>query len=210
MRIAQFYLGASLLPVANGLRRACRLDTSQRVLLSWLTIAVLLNYVEWAIGSRGHQTLWLQHLSYPGYGALGLEMLGRFANEARLLRMARLGGLAYLAVWTALMFTLEDGSAFSGYAGPILWFMLSAASAGLLMRHIRSRTEVAFRDPVLLTGVATLLSYAPAIALEPLSKALYAQQPGLVLALWESRAALLIIGAFLYAFALQWEQSPLS
>lgn len=205
LRIGELYIAVAFVPAFFGLRRVRSLNTGQRALCAWVVLSALLNAAQAYLSVRGQSTVLFTLLNFPLFAAFAFEALGRLADSTPFHQACRIAAVLYVIVWGASELLLEDHHWFSTYTGPVLWLALTIVASALIVHRFRRASAASFSDPAVLAGLATLLSYSPVVALEPISKTLYATNPSLVLILWESRAVLLIVGVALYTRALQWK-----
>ena len=79
-----------------------------------------------------------------------------------------------------------------------------------MVARFRTGLDRPLRDPAVLTGIATVLSFAPLSALEPVSGLLYPAHKDLVVRLWEAHSVLLIASYLIYTRAVQWTEAQTS
>jgi hypothetical protein len=193
--------------VLVGARNWRRLSTGQRFLVSWFILGLGVDLASIVMG-RLHVTTVVLYLFFALPSAwLGLGAMGHLAKSQRLLQAFRATAIGYTFAWIYCTLRLEDGRDFSHYAGPLLWLLLTVAAVALLVARFRTGPARPFRDPVVLTGVATVLSFAPLSVLEPVSGLLYASHKDLVIFLWEAHSVLLIASYLIYTRAVQWTET---
>jgi hypothetical protein len=208
--ISWFATFASILPVVVGAIRYNRRPTAFRVLWGWLLFGMSLNFGMAVLAMLRIKTAMLMQLSFPFFAALGLYVVGSLSGSAAIRRWCTVTTVSYVTFWGWRFFHDEASKDFSPYTGPVLWMILTVASAALLRVRLSESPPQLLRDPVLTTALAILVSYAPAAALEPASLALYSSHRELIVVLWCVRGLLLVAGYVLFTMVLHWTLPPRS
>lgn len=208
--ISTLATSASILPVVVGSIGYKRRPAAFRVLWGWLVFGMALN-LGMAVLARLHiKTAMLAQLTFPFFAALGLYAISRLSASASIRRWCTVATVGYVTFWGWRFFHDEASKDFSPYTGPVLWIVLTIASAALIRVRLSESPPNLLRDPVLTTGLAILVSYAPAAALEPASLVLYAKHRELILMLWCARGLLLVAGYVLFIMVFYWTLPPRS
>jgi hypothetical protein len=201
---------ASILPVVVGSIGYKGRPAAFRVLWGWLVFGMALN-LGMAVLARLHvKTAMLVQLTFPFFAAFGLYAIGRLSASASIRRWCTMATVGYVTFWGWRFFHDEASKDFSPYTGPVLWMILTIASAALIRARLSASPPNLLRDPVLTAAFAVLISYAPAAALEPASLALYAEHRELILMLWCARGLLLVVGYALFTMVFYWTLPPRS
>ncbi len=201
---ARVGLFASALPVVVGLIRITARTPAFQYLWFWMVFGFALNFAMMGLADSGLRTATITQLTYPVFAGLGLLTVSRLFDARVVRRWCLVGGIGYFIFWGWRFLNREASADFSLYTGPVLWMMLTiAASATIGSRLSRAPSHI-LRDPVLIAGLAILVSYAPGAAIEPVSAALYNSHRELTLALWIGRTWLVIFGYLLFSLAFYW------
>lgn len=201
---------ASILPVAVGIFRFRPRARELKVLWVWVALGVVSNLAMTVTGSRAVQNSGIAQVGYLVLGMLGLYAILAFIPSSDLRRWVYGGMALYVPIWVWRVAAGEAAEPFSRVAGPVLWVLLTCASALLVGSRLEKSTEFPHRDPGILTGIAMMVSYAPAAALEPVSFELYRHDPILTTWLYVARGVLLVIGAALFTLVFLWTTPPRS
>lgn len=192
-------VGASLVPVVVGLRRGYP-SGWKRVVWWWLVVLAVENLIlRWM--SWHHLATWaVTWYAYPVTLALGVWALLAFPTMApnRGHRWPLIGG--FFVAWLLAPLLPDRQSGFSVFIAPLHALLLMAGGVWLLFRATGPHRKL--RAPPVLTGAATFLTYGPFVAIWPVSVYLSAVSPEWLVPLWLVRAALLVVGSFLYAAAM--------
>ena len=208
--IASVATCASILPVVVGLIEFKRRPAAFRVLWGWLAFGLMINLSMAALVWQHIKTVMLVQLTLPFFAAFGLYAIGRLSASASIRRWCTVASVGYVIFW-GVRFLLDEASKdFSPFTGPVLWMILTIASAALIRVRLSESPPDLLRDPVLTTAFAILVCYAPAAALEHASLALYRTHPDLILILWCVRSVLLVAGYFLFTMVFSWMLPPRS
>lgn len=181
-----------------------------RMLWAWMIFGLTVNMVMWRMSSHNIKTALLTQLTFPVFAALGLRAIGTLTASPTLRRWCNAATVVYLLFWGWRFFHDEASKDFSPYTGPVLWVILCVSSAALVRARLAESPSEPLRDPVLITGLAVLLMYAPGAALEPASLALFGAYPDLTSILWMVRAALQVVAYFLLTMVFYWTLPPRS
>lgn len=195
---------APAVPVTLGALRVRRLPTGGKLLLAWLTLTLGLDVLMMVLGMRGIHNSPLAHFSLPIFCGVGLWALGELSGHSGY-RQAVLGVAgAYTLAWGVM--TVVDGipTGYSTYPQSLMNLVLTSAATGLIVMRLRSLQSEPLRDPAILSGLATLLAFAPAAAIDPVAAVASQRHPESVVIVYLARACLLVLGVFLYTLALLW------
>ncbi len=201
---------SSILPVVVGLIGYKTRPVAFRVLWGWLVFGMVLNLGMAVLGRLHIKTVMLVQLTLPVYAALGLYAIGMLSASASIRRWCTVATVGYVLFWGGRFLLDEASRDFSPYTGPVLWMILTVASAALIRVRLSDAPPNLLRDPVLTTAFAILVSYAPAAALEPVSLALYGNHRDLIFHLYSGRGLLLIAGYVLFTMVFYWTLPPRS
>lgn len=195
---------ASALPVAVGSIRIAARAAAFQYLWFWMVFGFALNFAMMGLADSGLRTATITQLTYPVFAGLGLLTVSRLSDARFVRRWCLVGGIGYFIFWGWRFLNREASADFSLYTGPVLWMLLTLAAAATIGSRMSRSPSHLFRDPVLIAGLAILVSYAPGAALEPVSAALYDSHRELTLALWIGRTWLVIFGYLLFSLAFLW------
>lgn len=201
---------ASVLPVLMGLIGPRARAPGIRALWMWMIFGLMVNMIMWRMSSQNTKTGMLTQLTFPVFAALGLHAIGMLTTSRTLRRWCNMTTVGYILFWGWRFLHDEAAKDFSPFTGPVLWIILTLASAALVRARLAESPDQLLRDPVLITGLAVLLMYAPGAALEPASLALFKAYPGLTNILWMVRAALQVVAYFLLTMVFFWTLPPRS
>lgn len=208
--IASVATCASILPVVVGLIEFKRRPAAFRVLWGWLAFGLMINLSMAALVWQHIKTVMLVQLTLPFFAAFGLYAIGRLSASASIRRWCTVASVGYVIFW-GVRFLLDEASRdFSLFTAPVLWMILTVASATLVRARLAASPPNVFRDPVLITALAILVMNAPGAALDPVSAALGAKHPELMMTLWVAKAGLMIVATILFTMVFYWTLPPRS
>ena len=207
---AQAAVICSALPVILGGIRFRALSPAFRMLWSWLLFGLMVSISMWVSGARGQKTAMITQLSFPVFATLGLRTIGMLSDSSSVRRWCTLTTVGYLLFWGWRFLHQEAKHDYSLFTGPVLWVILTVASATLIRVRLAASPPNLFRDPVLISAIAVLISYAPLAALEPVSAALGKEHLQLTMALWVGKTVLVIFATILFTLVYTWTLPPRS
>lgn len=178
------------------------------VLWCWLAFGLVLNATMVHLASEGRRTAMLMQVTLPIFASLGFLTTGLLTSKRGIRVWCLIGATSYLVFWSWRFLQREADSDFSLYTGPVLWVLLTITAATVIWARMSDAPPQPLRDPVLVTGLAVLVSYAPVAALEPVSALLFATDPDLTFVLWIARSCVLIVGSLLFTLAFAWTLPP--
>lgn len=187
-------VGSSILVPVVGARRWRAHDTATRATWWWLLLAAVLNLMMLATTLRGIRNAALAWAAFPLYAFVGLRALLALHPHARIRTITWIAFAAYCVTWLVTGVPTEG---FSSIAGPLLWMLLCGVAGAVLILRMQV-TRAPLHDFGVLVAIAVMVTYLPALALEPLSTVLHPTQPDLVLRLWIGRQVLAVLGSFLF------------
>lgn len=200
----------SILPVILGGIRFRVLSPAFRMLWGWLLFGFMVSISMWVSGSHGQKTAMITQLTFPVFATLGLRTIGMLSESPAVRRWCNIATVGYLLFWGWRFLHDEAKHDYSLFTGPVLWVILTVASATLIRVRLSASPPNVFRDPGLVTAIAVLVSYAPLAALEPVSAALDGKHPDLVLMLWFGKAVLMMVATTLFTLVYLWTLPPRS
>ena len=200
----------SVLPVVLGGIRFRVLSPAFRMLWGWLLFGLMVSTSMWVSGARGQKTGMIMQLTFPVFATLGLRAIGMLSDSATVRRWCSITTVGYLVFWGWRFLQHEAKHDYSLFTGPVLWVILTVASAALIRVRLAASPPNAFRDPVLVSAIAVLVSYAPLAALEPVSAALNGKHPDLIMVLWFGKSVLMIGATTLFSLVYLWTLPPRS
>lgn len=190
-------VGACVLVPIIGARRWRTHDTAARATWWWLLLASVLSLVILATTLRGIRNAALAWATFPLYAFVGLRALLALHPHARVRTITWIAFAAYCVTWAVTGVPTEG---FSSIAGPLLWVILCCVAGTVLILRMHV-TRAPLHDFGVLVAIAVIVTYLPALALEPLSAMLHPTRPELVLRLWIGRQVLAVLGSFLFIWA---------
>lgn len=201
---------ASILPVVVGRIGYRERPAAFRLLWGWLAFGLATNLTMAVLARQHIKTAMVVQLTLPIFAALGLRAIGALSASASIRRWCHAVTVGYLLFW-GVRFLLDEASKdFSPYTSPVLWVILTIASAALIRVRLLESPPDLLRDPVLIAAFAILVTSAPLAALEPVSLALYAEHPDLIFLLYSIRGLLLITSYYLFTMVYYWTLPPRS
>lgn len=210
LALARGVVVISALPVLIGLGGFRTRPPGFRILWGWLALGLAVNTAMWVASSQAVKTNMLTQLTFPLYATLGLASIGMLSGSALFRRWCSITAIGYLLFWGYRFLHDEAANDFSLYTGPVLWMILTVAAAALIRVRLLESPPSFLRDPVSVSALAVLVSFAPAAAIEPVSAAIYMTHPDLTLALWLVRTLLLGAGYLLFTMVFYWTLPPRS
>lgn len=201
---------ASIVPFAAGLLRSRLRSPELKVLWVWLALGMVSNFAMAFRTLQSNQTSLIAHVGYLILGLLGLFAISEMLPQRKHKYWIYGAMVMYIPVWLWRIASGEAGEQFSRVAGPVLWVLLTGASALLIGTRLASPIARPFRDFGVLVDLAVMVSYAPSAALEPVSYELFASDPVLTRWLYVVRGLLLISGYILFTLAFLWTTPPRS
>ena len=208
--MARAGVALSVLPVILGGIRFRALSPAFRMLWGWLLFGFLVGLGMWVSGALGHKTAMLTQLTLPIFATLALRAIGMLSESTAVRRWCMIATVGYLLFWGWRFFHDEASRDFSLFTAPVLWMILTVASATLVRARLAASPPNVFRDPVLITALAILVMNAPGAALDPVSAALGAKHPELMMTLWVAKAGLMIVATILFTMVFYWTLPPRS
>ncbi len=207
---AQAGVVLSVLPVVLGGIRFRALSPAFRMLWGWLLFGLMVSIGMWVSGALGQKTAMITQLSFPVFATLGLRTIGMLSDSSAVRRWCTLTTVGYLLFWGWRFLHQEAKNDYSLFTGPVLWVILTVASATLIRVRLAASSPNLFRDPVLISAIAVLVSYAPLAALEPVSAALGEKHLQLTMALWVGKTVLVLFATILFTMVFYWTLPPRS
>lgn len=207
---ARFVVLLSAVPVAVGVQGFRTRPPAVRLLWGWLCFGLLVNVVISIMSGQGKVTALAAQITLPVFGALGLWTTASLTPSRAIRRGSAIGMATYLLFWGWRLLEREASGGFSVFTAPVLWLLLTLAAVAVIAVRLAESPPSPMRDPVVITAIGVLISYAPAAALEPVSSVLYAKHRDLTLALWFARTWLVAIGYLLFTLVFLWTRPPRS
>ena len=200
--IADFSIVAAIAPFAVALTRRRPLPAPLRLLAIYSAIVFVEGMVMSYTGRQGIRNLWMIQFFAPFEATLFLLMFARWQvrEASRLTLLATIP--LFLTAWTVLMLTVEPVNDFSLYVKPVEFILLTMVAAFTLVTRMQHLSGPVTRQPWFWVGISSLIYFGTAVALNPVSAALQRTHMHLVLALFETHAALDILCYLLFARAL--------
>ncbi len=201
---------AGLVPVGVGLFRVTR--RSRGIQLTWLWLAVMGFCGVWMLWRSLHdsRTTDLQHLSLPVILGTGMVALSANVSRSALRRYFYVAVMLFVGAWSVSRLARENSADFTVFIGPVYSVILSLGGAVVIGDRLRNIHDRPHRDPVILLGIGTLATFAPAAAIEPVSAQLFSVNPDLTVALWLGRMGFLLVGSVLFTMVMAWTTPPRS
>ncbi|HET8633816.1 MAG TPA: hypothetical protein VFL88_06685 [Gemmatimonadales bacterium] len=176
---------SALIPIHAGWRRRAELPPALR----WALVYLAATFVEemfmlyWS--RSGRSNIWIINLYVPcGTILLGLMFAGWQLRERW--RRVIYGVIAVFPVlWLLLMLTVEDFHRFPTYSQPIQSLLVLTVAAWTLIQRTRHAVSPVVRHPWYWVSVGVLFYFVYLLLVNPFSKLMVAQSPGLVRAAFE-------------------------
>ena len=200
--IADFSIVAAVIPFAVALTRRRPLPVQLRLLAAYSAIVFVEGMVMSYTGRQGMRNLWMIQLFAPIEATIFLYIFARWQvrEASRLTVLATIP--LFLAAWAILLLAVEPFNEFSLYVKPVEFILLTMVAAFTLVTRLQHLTGPVTRQPWFWVGISSLIYFGTAVALNPVSAALQHTHMHLVLALFETHAALDIFCYLLFARAL--------
>lgn len=192
----------SALPAVTGAVRWRHLDSAQRAVAIWVAFLFAQNVLLRLLAWQGTPTRVATWYAYPISVWLGLTALLAFPAMSHHRAIRSPLALTFLAVWLLGPVIGDHQAGYSHFVAPIHAFMLAAVAA-LVLVISGGRPEFRWSSASSSAAIATVLCYGPFVAVWPASALLSASRPEWILPIWETRAMLLIVGAFFFTRSLR-------
>ena len=204
-RFATFVLVfGSVLPVLVGGWGLLRRPAVQRAAWAWMAVSMGSNLYMRALRNHGTPNNILTEFSLGLKALLIIYVIGELLRSERSRRLLYLALGTFLCLWIWRGFEGDYRLAFSPFTQPTYYLLLTVAAGILVLERLGEVTTAPFRDFGLLLGLATIVTYAPSVAITTLSQVLWQDNPSLVRSLWIPRQGLVIVGLVFYSLAFAW------
>jgi hypothetical protein len=202
--LAEVAAWGAVVPVAVGLYGGSRRPAGERATLMWMAVALSINL--WMGLSAGHGTrnADIAELGRAVYAITGLYAIGELSQRQPIRRWAYWLAGIYLILWAWRVVETDFALAFGPYSGPALYLALTLAAAGLVGSRLRQSSPLDLREFGMMIGIGTLVSYAPAVALDALSHLTFDTQRDALMVLWAVRGFFLVVGLVFFTLAFLW------
>lgn len=202
--VRQAGVWGSLAPMMIGAWRLAHRPSGQRAVWMWMTVGVAINLWMMISGLQTGRNPDLAELGRAAFAIAGFYAIGELIESSRLRTVVYSGIGLFLVVWVLRVLAHDFANDFGPYNGPLLYLLLTLAAGALIWDHPRHQEGREFRSFPVLIAVGTIVSYAPGIALEPLSYLLYDTHREWLRFLWIIRGTLLLIGLAFFSLAFLW------
>jgi hypothetical protein len=184
------------------LTRRQPLPAALRLLAIYSAIVFVEGLLMGYVSTLNIRNLWMIQLFAPFEATLFLLMFARWQvrETSRLTVLVSIP--LFLLAWTVLMLTVEPFNDFSQYVKPVEFILLTMVAAFTLVTRSQHLTGSPMRQPWFWVGTGSLIYFGTAVALNPVSAALQVSHKHLILAAFETHAALDIFCYLLFTRAM--------
>lgn len=194
----------SVVPVLLAAWKLLQRPAVQRAAAAWMAVSMGSNLYMRALRIHDTPNNILTEFSLGLKALIIIYVIGELLRSERSRRLLYLALAAFLGLWIWRGFAGDFLLAFSQFTQPAYYLLLTVASAVLLLERIGASVAAPFRDFGLLLGLATIVTYAPTVAITALSQMLWQENEALVRLLWIPRQLLLLVGLVFYSLAFAW------
>ncbi len=202
--VAAVGVSGSALPVLVGAYRFGSRPLVERAVWVWMAVGLASNLWMMVAAAHARSNTDLGELVRSTYALTGLFALGEISGTRKARSWVVIAGGLYLLFWIWRAIEEDYVQAFGPWTGPALSVMFTLAAVGLLWSQLRRPDPLNIRSFGLPIAIGTIVTYAPAAAIEAISYLFYDTNTQVVLLLWAVRGILLVIGLVFFTLAFAW------
>lgn len=190
-----FWAGASseALPPIAGLKYGRALPPARRWIVVWSIVLVATSALLLVLSLHHRNNHWVSFVSNPLRVAAVLMALSYWHADAIPRLALRYAIIPFTLIWCLLVVRVERFDQFSLVTAPFRSLLLLAASLGTLLLLLRHEEGSLLRKDWFWICSGLSLSYGTDVVLEPLSRRLLADHPGMVISAYQIKMVIDIV-----------------